>query len=332
MDFSFSPEQDDLRREARAFLEANPAPTMEQLAELGWVGILAVRRLHVPRRGGALRGARPRALRGPYVEDEVGGDRDEAARRVRARSGRDRLEGDRARDRVRRPSASSSARRSAPTRRSRTRSSTRTSRSSSRARSRTGRRGRVAEDDEQADARGRGGEVAGVRGGGARVREVDPGARRHRLHVGAPAAPLLQARAVARRRARVRPRAARGDRRIPAVLVTGASTGIGAATAERAARPRLDGLRVGARRRRGARGDDASSSSTSPTRRRSRARPREIDELDALVDNAGIAIAAPLEFLPPDELTRQLDVNVVGQLRVLQAFLPALRARAAASC
>jgi NAD(P)-dependent dehydrogenase (short-subunit alcohol dehydrogenase family) len=50
-----------------------------------------------------------------------------------------------------------------------------------------------------------------------------------------------------------------------------------------------------------------------------------IDELDALVDNAGIAIAAPLEFLPPDELTRQLDVNVVGQLRVLQAFMPALR-------
>ena len=63
------------------------------------------------------------------------------------------------------------------------------------------------------------------------------------------------------------------------------------------------------------------------------ARLSRIDELDALVDNAGIAIAAPLEFLPPDELTRQLDVNVVGQLRVLQAFLPALRplARAASS-
>jgi NAD(P)-dependent dehydrogenase (short-subunit alcohol dehydrogenase family) len=29
--------------------------------------------------------------------------------------------------------------------------------------------------------------------------------------------------------------------------------------------------------------------------------------------------------LPPEELARQLDVNVVGQLRVLQAFLPALR-------
>jgi len=51
-----------------------------------------------------------------------------------------------------------------------------------------------------------------------------------------------------------------------------------------------------------------------------------IDRLDALVDNAGIAIASPLEFLQPDELTRQLDVNVVGQLRVLQSVLPALRA------
>jgi alkylation response protein AidB-like acyl-CoA dehydrogenase len=40
MDFSFSPEQEDLRREARTFLEQNPSPSMEQLAELGWVGIL----------------------------------------------------------------------------------------------------------------------------------------------------------------------------------------------------------------------------------------------------------------------------------------------------
>lgn len=40
MDFAFSPEQEDLRREARSFLEENPAPTMDQLAELGWVGIL----------------------------------------------------------------------------------------------------------------------------------------------------------------------------------------------------------------------------------------------------------------------------------------------------
>jgi alkylation response protein AidB-like acyl-CoA dehydrogenase len=40
VDFSFTAEQDDLRREARAFLEASPSPSMEQLAELGWVGIL----------------------------------------------------------------------------------------------------------------------------------------------------------------------------------------------------------------------------------------------------------------------------------------------------
>jgi NAD(P)-dependent dehydrogenase (short-subunit alcohol dehydrogenase family) len=53
----------------------------------------------------------------------------------------------------------------------------------------------------------------------------------------------------------------------------------------------------------------------------------QVDALDALVANAGVAIAAPLEVLPPDELTRQLDVNVVGQLRCVQAFLPALRLR-----
>jgi hypothetical protein len=40
MDFSFSQEQEDLRREARAFLGANPSPTMEQLGEQGWVGVL----------------------------------------------------------------------------------------------------------------------------------------------------------------------------------------------------------------------------------------------------------------------------------------------------
>ena len=62
-------------------------------------------------------------------------------------------------------------------------------------------------------------------------------------------------------------------------------------------------------------------------RTRSRRAARGVGELDALVNNAGIAIAAPLEFLPPDELARQLDVNVIGQVRVTQAFLPSLRAR-----
>jgi NAD(P)-dependent dehydrogenase (short-subunit alcohol dehydrogenase family) len=47
--------------------------------------------------------------------------------------------------------------------------------------------------------------------------------------------------------------------------------------------------------------------------------------LFGLVNNAGIAIAGPLEFLPIEELRRQFEVNVVGQVAVTQAFLPMLR-------
>src|SRR5581483_3387516 len=50
-----------------------------------------------------------------------------------------------------------------------------------------------------------------------------------------------------------------------------------------------------------------------------------VDELHALVNNAGVAVSMPIEFLPLDELRRQLEVNVVGQVAVTQAFLPALR-------
>jgi NAD(P)-dependent dehydrogenase (short-subunit alcohol dehydrogenase family) len=52
---------------------------------------------------------------------------------------------------------------------------------------------------------------------------------------------------------------------------------------------------------------------------------REIGELHALVNNAGIAIASPLEALPVDELRRQFEVNLFGQVAVTQAFLPHLR-------
>jgi alkylation response protein AidB-like acyl-CoA dehydrogenase len=38
VDFSFSPEQEELRREARAFLQANPAAPLDELRALGWVG------------------------------------------------------------------------------------------------------------------------------------------------------------------------------------------------------------------------------------------------------------------------------------------------------
>lgn len=48
--------------------------------------------------------------------------------------------------------------------------------------------------------------------------------------------------------------------------------------------------------------------------------------LGGLVNNAGIAVAGPLEYLPTDALRRQLEVNVVGQIAVTQAFLPLLRA------
>jgi NAD(P)-dependent dehydrogenase (short-subunit alcohol dehydrogenase family) len=44
-----------------------------------------------------------------------------------------------------------------------------------------------------------------------------------------------------------------------------------------------------------------------------------------LVNNAGIAVAAPLEFLPVERLRQQLEINLIGQMAVTQAFLPALR-------
>jgi NAD(P)-dependent dehydrogenase (short-subunit alcohol dehydrogenase family) len=50
-----------------------------------------------------------------------------------------------------------------------------------------------------------------------------------------------------------------------------------------------------------------------------------VDELHGLVNNAGIAVASPLEAIPLEELRRQLDVNVVGQVAVTQALLPQLR-------
>ena len=47
--------------------------------------------------------------------------------------------------------------------------------------------------------------------------------------------------------------------------------------------------------------------------------------LAGLINNAGIAVAGPLEFLPITELRHQLEINVVGQMAVTQAFLSLLR-------
>ncbi|MBD2503711.1 SDR family NAD(P)-dependent oxidoreductase [Anabaena azotica] len=49
------------------------------------------------------------------------------------------------------------------------------------------------------------------------------------------------------------------------------------------------------------------------------------DEILGLVNNAGIAVPGPLELLPIAEFQQQLQVNVVGQLAVTQAFLGLLR-------
>jgi NAD(P)-dependent dehydrogenase (short-subunit alcohol dehydrogenase family) len=47
--------------------------------------------------------------------------------------------------------------------------------------------------------------------------------------------------------------------------------------------------------------------------------------LSGLVNNAGIAVVGPLEFIPPEEFARQMNVNVNGLLAVTQAFIPLLR-------
>ena len=48
--------------------------------------------------------------------------------------------------------------------------------------------------------------------------------------------------------------------------------------------------------------------------------------LAGLVNNAGIVVPGPIEFLPLTDLRRQLEINVVGQVAVTQAFLPLIRA------
>jgi NAD(P)-dependent dehydrogenase (short-subunit alcohol dehydrogenase family) len=103
-------------------------------------------------------------------------------------------------------------------------------------------------------------------------------------------------------------------------LVTGASSGIGRACAVRLLR---NGWRVFAGVRR--EGDAPAGTEELLLDVTDPPASLAVDRLDGLVNNAGIAVAGPLEFLDADELRRQLEVNVVGQLRVTQLALPGLR-------
>jgi NAD(P)-dependent dehydrogenase (short-subunit alcohol dehydrogenase family) len=109
---------------------------------------------------------------------------------------------------------------------------------------------------------------------------------------------------------------------MPTVLVTGASTGIGRATALALAPTHT--VLAGVRRL-----QDAPPGTTAleldVTNSDQVAALRDIPRLDALVNNAGIAVTSPLEYLPLDELRRQLEVNVIGQLAVIQAVMAQLR-------
>jgi alkylation response protein AidB-like acyl-CoA dehydrogenase len=74
MDFSFTQEQDDLRSEARRFLEANPEPTQQQLEELGWVGMLGSDDFTFLDAAVLFEELGRVNYTGTFVEDEIGGD------------------------------------------------------------------------------------------------------------------------------------------------------------------------------------------------------------------------------------------------------------------
>jgi NAD(P)-dependent dehydrogenase (short-subunit alcohol dehydrogenase family) len=120
---------------------------------------------------------------------------------------------------------------------------------------------------------------------------------------------------------------------MPTVLITGASRGIGRAIALRLADGGWDVLG-------GVRSEADGIALAAERPGRITAIPLDITEadqiaaldaqlpptLDAVVNNAGVLVGGPIEGLPLDELRRQFEINVFGQVAVTQAVLPRLRA------
>jgi NAD(P)-dependent dehydrogenase (short-subunit alcohol dehydrogenase family) len=122
-----------------------------------------------------------------------------------------------------------------------------------------------------------------------------------------------------------------------AVVITGASSGIGEACARRLAglgfavyagvRKQEDGERLA---REIARVTPLMLEVTDADSIAAAARTvREATDgrrLAGLVNNAGVAVPAPIEHQPIDDFRRQIEVNLIGQVAVTQAFIPQLRA------
>jgi NAD(P)-dependent dehydrogenase (short-subunit alcohol dehydrogenase family) len=120
-----------------------------------------------------------------------------------------------------------------------------------------------------------------------------------------------------------------------AVIVTGASTGIGHATALLLAR---EGYAVyaGVRKEADRERLEAEHDRIRPvildvtvpadiTRALQTVRENG-DALTGLVNNAGVAVAGPLEYLPLEALRQQFEVNTIAPIAMTQAALPLLRA------
>lgn len=121
------------------------------------------------------------------------------------------------------------------------------------------------------------------------------------------------------------------------VVVTGTSTGIGAATVSRLANLGFH-VFAGVRReedaeaaRLGANGNVTPLMIDITDAAMIAAAARTVEQVVAerglagLVNNAGIVKPGPLEFQPLDDFRRQLEVNLIGHLAVIQAFLPLIR-------